>query len=133
MQAVLTSWVSRFLATCANTGGPQPLGHYAIRRREDGLTTGGLGFHGPVDADGSVSGYGLIPSARGKGYASEALHELLLLARASGATRVKGDAGHNIASQCVMAAAGMGPAVRYFEITWTDRSAHTDPHALAVF
>ncbi|MFI9064203.1 GNAT family N-acetyltransferase [Streptomyces sp. NPDC053429] len=126
----------RFLATCASTGDPQPFGNYEIRRREDGQAIGGLGFHGPADANGSVTiGYGLIPSARGKGYASEALRKLLLFARARGATRVKGDADHdNIASQHVMMAAGMRPAghderVRYFEIAWTDTMANTDPRS----
>ncbi|MET9819915.1 MULTISPECIES: GNAT family N-acetyltransferase [unclassified Streptomyces] len=126
----------RFLGTCASTGDPQPFGNYEIRRREDGQAIGGLGFHGPVDANGSVTiGYGLIPSARGKGYASEALRGLLLFARARGVTCVKGDADHdNIASQHVMMAVGMRPTgqderVRYFEIAWADTMANTDPHS----
>ncbi|MFJ2025043.1 GNAT family N-acetyltransferase [Streptomyces sp. NPDC087897] len=126
----------RFLDTCANTGDPQPFGNYEIRRREDGRTIGGLGFHGPADMNGTVTvGYGLVPSARGKGYASEALRELLLIARKHGATRVKGDADHdNIASQHVMMAAGMRPAgqnerVRYFETAWTDTAAPADPRS----
>ncbi|MFG2781266.1 GNAT family N-acetyltransferase [Streptomyces prunicolor] len=117
----------RFLGTCASTGDPQPFGNYEIRRREDGRAIGGLGFHGPPDANGGVTiGYGVIPSAQGQGYASEALRELLLFARAHGVTCVKGDADHdNIASHHVMLASGMRPAgqderVRYFEITWTD-------------
>ncbi|GAA3386146.1 GNAT family N-acetyltransferase [Streptomyces racemochromogenes] len=123
----------RFLGTCANTGDPQPFGNYEIRRREDGLAIGGLGFHGPADENGSLTiGYGLIPSARGRGYASEALRGLLLFARAGGITCVKGDADHdNLASQHVMTAAGMRPAgqderVRYFETAWTDRTTNTD-------
>jgi RimJ/RimL family protein N-acetyltransferase len=126
----------RFLGTCADTGDPQPFGNYEIRRREDGQSIGGLGFHGPADENGSVTiGYGLIPSARGQGYASEALRALLLFARARGVTCVKGDADHdNIPSQHVMTAAGMRPAgederVRYFETAWTDTTANTDPHA----
>lgn len=116
----------RFLGTCADTGDPGPFGNYEIRRREDGRAIGGVGFHGPADANGSVTiGYGLVPSARGRGYASEALRGLLLFARERGATRVKGDADHdNVASHHVMTAAGMRPAgqderVRYFEIAWT--------------
>ncbi|MGH3379037.1 MAG: GNAT family N-acetyltransferase [Actinoallomurus sp.] len=115
----------RFLGTCADTGDPQPFGNYEIRRREDGQAIGGLGFHGPADENGSVTiGYGLIPSARGKGYASEALRGLLRFARARGVTRVKGDTDHdNIASMHVMMAAGMRSAgederVRYFELAW---------------
>ncbi|WP_060905126.1 GNAT family N-acetyltransferase [Streptomyces scabiei] len=124
----------RFLGTCAQTGDPQPFGNYEIRRRDDGRSIGGLGFHGPADENGGVTiGYGLIPSERGKGYASEALRGLLMFARARGVTRVKGDADHdNVASRHVMMAAGMQPAgqderVRYFEIVWTDATAHTDP------
>jgi len=128
----------RFLGTCADTGDPQPFGNYEIRRREDGQAIGGLGFHGPADENGSVTiGYGLIQSARGKGYASEALRALLLFAQAHGVTCVKGDADHdNLASQRVMMAAGMRPAgederVRYFEITWTGTTANTGPRFLA--
>jgi RimJ/RimL family protein N-acetyltransferase len=124
----------RFLGTCANSGDPQPFGNYEIRRREDGQAIGGVGFHGAPDENGSVTiGYGLVPSARGKGYASEALRGLLLFARARGVTCVKGDTDHdNIASQHVMMAVGMRPAgederLRYFEIAWTDAPANTDP------
>ena len=101
----------RFLGACASTGDPRPFGNYEIRLREDGRAIGGVGFHGPADEDGCVTiGYGLIQSARGKGYASEALRGLLLFARAHGVTCVKGDADHvNVASQHVMMAAGMRP------------------------
>ncbi|WEH40158.1 GNAT family N-acetyltransferase [Streptomyces sp. AM 2-1-1] len=123
----------RFLGTCASTGDPQPFGNYEIRRREDGTAVGGVGFHGAADVNGGVTiGYGLIPSARGQGYASEALRELLRFARAHGVTRVKGDADHdNIASQHVMTAVGMRPTgqderVRYFEIVWADETENTD-------
>ncbi|WP_345668380.1 GNAT family N-acetyltransferase [Streptomyces similanensis] len=127
----------RFLNACASTGAPQPFGAYEIRRREDGRAIGGLGFHGPAAADGSVViGYGLVPAARGKGYASEALRALLLFARSRGVTRVQGDADHdNIASQHVMTAAGMRPAgqderVRYFEITWPGTTAEEERKAV---
>ncbi|HEX3963804.1 MAG TPA: GNAT family N-acetyltransferase [Trebonia sp.] len=122
----------RLLDACTNNGDPQPFGNYEIRRREDGQAIGGVGFHGPPDGNGSVTiGYGLIPSARGQGYASEALRGLLLFARARGVTCVKGDTDHdNVASQHVMMAAGMQPAGegergRYFEIAWTDETAST--------
>ncbi|WP_030660059.1 GNAT family N-acetyltransferase [Streptomyces rimosus] len=114
-----------FLGHCASTGDPQPFGDYEIRRRADGLAIGGVGFHRPPAADGSVTiGYGLVPAARGHGYAAEALRELLRLAQERGVTCVKGDADHgNTASQRVMAAAGMQPVgederVKYFEISW---------------
>jgi RimJ/RimL family protein N-acetyltransferase len=82
---------------------------------------------------GSVTiGFGLVPSARGQGYVSEALRGLLLFARARGVTSVKGDADHdNTASHHVMMAAGMRPAgederLRYFEIALTDTTAQPD-------
>jgi RimJ/RimL family protein N-acetyltransferase/uncharacterized damage-inducible protein DinB len=44
---------------------------------ESGLV-GIVGYKGPPDAGGTVElGYGLIPSAQGKGYASEAVHALV--------------------------------------------------------
>lgn len=124
----------RFLDTCANTGDPGPFCNYEIRSREDGRAIGGAGFHGTPDTSGSVTiGYGLVPSARGKGYASEALRALLAFARAHGVTSVEGDTGHeNTASQHVMAAAGMrltaeDERLKYYKITWNEATEITDP------
>jgi RimJ/RimL family protein N-acetyltransferase len=115
----------RFLTTCVSSGDPSPFGPYEIRLRADRRTIGGVDFHGPPDEHGSVTiGYGLIPSAQGRGYASEALRALLSFARSRGVASVKGDADHdNTASQHVMTAAGMRPAgederVAYFAISW---------------
>ncbi|MFC8228115.1 GNAT family N-acetyltransferase [Streptomyces sp. NPDC057287] len=126
----------RYLDTVARTGDPQPFGNYEVRRQEDGQVVGGVGFHGPADEHGSVAiGYGLVPSARGRGYASEALRELVRFARECGATCVRGDADlDNVASQHVMEAAGMrhvgqDSRVRYFELAWTDAAAVTDAHS----
>ncbi|MGW0752975.1 GNAT family N-acetyltransferase [Streptomyces sp. NPDC002587] len=93
----------------AAQGDPLPFGAYEIRRRDDGSTIGGAGFHGPADARGRVTvGYGLVPSDRGRGYATEALRALLDHARKHGATAVQGDTGlGNTASQRVMEAVGM--------------------------
>ncbi|WP_280669254.1 MULTISPECIES: GNAT family N-acetyltransferase [unclassified Kitasatospora] len=99
-----------FLSTCAAAGGdPRPFGAYQLLRREDGLAIGGLGFHGAPDEDGCVAiGYGLIPSAHGQGYASEAVRALLALARAHDITAVTGNTTHdNVPSQRVMTAVGM--------------------------
>lgn len=76
----------RFLAACASAGGStQPFGPYEIRRRTDGMAIGGAAFHGGPDVAGQVTvGYGLISSARGRGYASEALRALLAFARSQG-------------------------------------------------
>ncbi|TDD79002.1 GNAT family N-acetyltransferase [Actinomadura rubrisoli] len=115
----------RYLATCVHAGDPRPFGAYEIRRREDGLAIGGLGFHGAADENGTVTiGYGLVSAAQGKGYATEALRALLEFARRSGVAAVEGDTDHgNIASQRVMAAAGMefvssDDRHRYYRITW---------------
>ncbi|MEU3184158.1 GNAT family N-acetyltransferase [Streptomyces sp. NPDC006923] len=122
----------RFLTTFAITGDPGPFGAYEIRTREDGRAIGGLGFHGAPDENRVVTiGYGLIPSVRGRGYASEALRGLLRFARERGIVRVRGDADlDNIASQRVMTAAGMrfvgeDGQLRYYDITWDDDGAAT--------
>ncbi|WP_171170757.1 GNAT family N-acetyltransferase [Streptomyces sp. I05A-00742] len=124
------------LGHCATTGDPQPFGDYEIRRRDDGLVIGSLGFHRPPDAEGTVSiGYGVAESARGKGYAGEALSALLAMARDRGITRVKGDADlDNIASQRVMETAGMrfvgeDERVKYYETDWTPAETTGTPAA----
>ncbi|MEU9620982.1 MULTISPECIES: GNAT family N-acetyltransferase [unclassified Streptomyces] len=113
----------RFLGTCASTGDPGPFGSYEIRRRRDGVVIGGLGFHGAPDEDGHVTiGYGLVPSTRGRGYASEALRALLRFARHQGVSCVHGDADvDNLASQRVMEAVGMrlvkeDPRLKHYRI-----------------
>ncbi|WNI20835.1 GNAT family N-acetyltransferase [Streptomyces sp. ITFR-16] len=115
----------RFLDTCATREDPTPFCSYEIRRREDGLVIGGMGFHGAPDANGYVTiGYGLVPSAQGMGYASEALRALLLFAREQGVAGVHGDTGlDNLASQHVMTAAGMrfvkeDALLRHYRIDW---------------
>ena len=118
----------RLLDTYANVGDPGPFGNYEIRRREDDHAIGGIGFHGVPDEQGSVTiGYGLAPSARGNGYASEALRALLDFARARGVTSVDGDTTHeNVASQHVMTAAGMrltgtDEKLTFYKIDWPVR------------
>ncbi|MGI5323507.1 GNAT family N-acetyltransferase [Actinomadura nitritigenes] len=115
----------RYLEVCASDGDPRPFGAYEIRVRADGRAIGGAGFHRAPDDGGSVTiGYGLVEAARGHGYAAEALRELLRFARAGGAARVTGDTDRgNVASQRVMAAAGMrlvaeDDALMYYELAW---------------
>jgi len=115
----------RYLATCVHAGDPRPFGTYEIRRRQDGLAIGGLGFHGAADENGTVTiGYGLVPSVQGRGYATEAVRGLLEFARDIGVRSVEGDTDHgNIASQRVMAAAGMklvaeDDRLKYYRISW---------------
>lgn len=117
------------LLQCRADGTSHP-GVFEIRLRADGEPIGGLDFHGPAGDDGSVTiGYGLVPSVRGRGYASEALRAVLAHAREIGIRRVKGDADlDNVASQRVMSAAGMryvgeDERVRYYEAELTDSAA----------
>ncbi|MEU3842008.1 GNAT family N-acetyltransferase [Streptomyces sp. NPDC028635] len=64
-------------------------GMFVLVRREDGLAVGGMGFHGTPDEDGRVEvGYDLVPSARGRGYATEALRALAHWALERGDVRV---------------------------------------------
>ncbi|WP_035845329.1 GNAT family N-acetyltransferase [Kitasatospora azatica] len=86
-----------------------PFGGYEIRLREGGTAIGGIGFHGAPDEHGHVSvGYGLSASARGNGYAREALRAIVAAAPGWGVTSLKGDTDHeNLPSQRVMEAAGL--------------------------
>ena len=82
---------------------------YLIREDRSGLAIGGLGFFGPPDDHGCVEfGYGLVESARGKGYATEAVSAALEFARANGARYAKADtAPDNLPSQRVLEKAGL--------------------------
>jgi RimJ/RimL family protein N-acetyltransferase len=104
----LTAVGGQLAATVAG-GDQRPWGYYQVRRREDGLAIGGIGFAAPPDASGTVEvGYGLIPDARGKGYAAEALRGMIAIARANGAQRVIAEtASNNIASQRTLRNVGM--------------------------
>jgi RimJ/RimL family protein N-acetyltransferase len=53
-------------------------GCFVIAEKSTGLAVGTIGFFGPPDETGQVMvGYGLVPSARGRGYATEALKSLV--------------------------------------------------------
>lgn len=81
-------------------------GYYQIV--EGGVVIGGIGFHAPP-LDGIVEvGYGVVPSARGRGVATEALRMMLAIAEDAGVRSVVGrTSDDNLASQRVMEAAGM--------------------------
>jgi RimJ/RimL family protein N-acetyltransferase len=100
-----------FVMTAAKHGRDlESFGTYEIIRRRDGAVIGAAGFFGPPDETGSVRvGYGLAESARGHGYATEALRGLLDWARGQdGLTCVVADTTRtNQASQRVMERAGM--------------------------
>ena len=72
-----------FVMTAAQHGRDLgPYGTYEIIRRSDGRVIGAAGFTGQPDETGAVRvGYGLAESARGEGYATEALKALLQWAR----------------------------------------------------
>lgn len=79
-------------------------GMYLVRRRSDGLAVGGFGFFGPPDETGTVEfGYGLVPSARGAGLATEAVQIALRHAATRGAKVAVADTDvENGASQRVL-------------------------------
>ncbi len=97
-------------ASCApppRRGEQRPFGYYRITRLADGRAVGGVGFKGQPDGGCVEIGYGLAPSARGQGYAAEAVVALLALAAEHGVSRVIADTTlDNIASQRTLLRAG---------------------------
>lgn len=106
---------------------PAPLPHiwgpWQIQVGDDGLVIGGAGFKGPPDQRGDVEiGYGLVTSARGQGYATEAVQALVELVAHHEVSAVSAEtAVDNLASQRVLLRCGfttvaegrgpMGPAL----------------------
>jgi RimJ/RimL family protein N-acetyltransferase len=83
------------------------LGPMQVTVTDSGRIVGGVGFLSSPEADGSVEiGYGLAPSAQGRGYATEAVHALVALARAQGASSVvamtepDNAASHRVLERC---------------------------------
>jgi RimJ/RimL family protein N-acetyltransferase len=99
--------VGGFLRATAALGEQQPFGYYRITRLSDAKAVGGIGFKGQP-AGGCVEiGYGLAPSARGRGYAAEAVVALLTVAADHGVSRVIADTTpDNIASQRTLVRSG---------------------------
>lgn len=96
-----------FLHATERNGDQRPYGYYQIRRRSDGLAIGGIGFLGPPDSGVVEVGYGLAPSARGHGYAAEALVLLVQVAADLGVTTIRADTDlDNPASQRTLERAG---------------------------
>ncbi|MEU8299835.1 GNAT family N-acetyltransferase [Micromonospora sp. NPDC048909] len=99
--------VTAFLRTASAHGNPRPFGHYRITRKADGQAIGGIGYKGRPHNGCVEIGYGLAPSARGQGYAAEALTALLTVAAEHGVPRVVADTDRdNVASQRTLERAG---------------------------
>ena len=99
--------VGGFLRATAASGEQRPFGFYRITRLADGRAIGGIGFKGQPVGGCVEIGYGLTPSARGDGYAAEAVVALLALAAEHGLSRVIADTTlDNIASQRTLIRAG---------------------------
>ena len=110
--------VGSFLRATAARGEQRPFGYYRITRQADGRAIGGAGFKSQPDRGCVEIGYGLAPSARGHGYATEALVALLAMAAGHGLTRVIADTTpDNIASQRTLSRAG-------FRLVGTDDELH---------
>lgn len=83
---VSPDWLARVRATTA--GDPWALG-FSVVERATGSAVGSCGFKGPPDANGVVEvAYGIEPSHRGRGYATEAAGALAAFAFASGRVRL---------------------------------------------
>jgi RimJ/RimL family protein N-acetyltransferase len=99
--------VEMFLRATAAHGEQRPFGFYRVTRLADGRAIGGLGFKGRPQGGCAEIGYGLVPSARGHGYAAEAVIALLGVAAGNGVARVVADTTvDNIASQRTLIRAG---------------------------
>jgi ribosomal-protein-alanine N-acetyltransferase len=81
---------------------------FVVERAGDRVV-GSIGFFGPPDAEGELMvGYGLVESARGRGYATEALRAVAEFGLAQpGVTRIVADPDlDNVASHRVLEKAG---------------------------
>ena len=88
-------------------------GPLQVRRREDGLAIGGVGCKGAPDEAGRVEiGYGLAESARGQGYATEAVLGLIDWLRDQGVREVIAECDpDNAPSIAVLRRCGFAPPV----------------------
>jgi RimJ/RimL family protein N-acetyltransferase len=79
---VSPAWLARVRTT--SVGDPWTLG-FSVTDRLNGAALGGCGFKGPPDAEGIVEiAYGVDPTHRGRGYATEAARALVTFAFDSG-------------------------------------------------
>lgn len=118
--------VGGFLRASAANGEQRPFGYYRISLLAGGLAIGGIGFKGGPESGSVEIGYGLAPSARGHGYAAEAVVALLHVAAGHGVATVIADTTpENVASQRTLIRAG-------FRLVGTDAEVdHTELHHYA--
>jgi RimJ/RimL family protein N-acetyltransferase len=108
------------------TGGGAEPGTFLIVRRSDGRVVGDCGTFGAADSHGTVEiGYGLAPSARGRGLATDAVRVLLAWVRdRPGARTVEADVDlDNAASRALLDRLGfslgsVGPRQVRYVLTW---------------
>jgi RimJ/RimL family protein N-acetyltransferase len=92
--------------------------------RDLGAAVGTIGFFGPPDVEGEVMvGYGLVPSARERGYATEALVAVVAFGLAQpGVVRIVADPDlDNLASHRVLLKAGFHPTHVVGASQWFER------------
>jgi RimJ/RimL family protein N-acetyltransferase len=107
-----------FLRATTAFGDQRPFGYYRITRLSDGRAVGGIGFKGQPDGGCVEIGYGLSPSARGHGFAAEAVIALIDIAADQGLSRVVADTTpDNTASKRTLVRAG-------FHLIGTDADLH---------
>lgn len=90
---------------------PGAWGPWQIIEPTTGLIIGGVGFKGAPDDDGRVEiAYSLASSARGYGYATEAVNGLLEWSRGQGVRQVTAECDEsNVASAGVLDRCGFSP------------------------
>lgn len=99
--------VTVFLECTALWGEQRPFGYYRVSRAADGRAIGGIGFKGRPEGGCVEVGFGLAESARGCGYAAEALRGLLGVAADHAVSRVVADTTRsNVASRRTLERAG---------------------------
>jgi RimJ/RimL family protein N-acetyltransferase len=104
-----TQTAAGMIVAAADTGAWKPeWGMYVLVRTDDDVAVGGIGWHGPPSARSVEVGYDLCESARGHGYATEALRKVAgwALEQPGVDVVVARTEEENVASQHVMERAG---------------------------
>ena len=89
--------------------GAECFGIWVMIEREGRAVVGDIGFHGPPDDQGAIEiGYCVVPSRRGRGYASEAARAMVEWASSRQNVRliVAGCDPNNVPSICTLERAG---------------------------